>query len=82
MAAVMGIDFKYVHADLEFQGAQFKDVVVRYKGNSTSTTSWPVSWPLPVDLPALAEEVVAELGAAGREDQVESAPGPSWATLS
>lgn len=30
-----GIDFQYVHADLEFEGVALKDVAVRYKGNGT-----------------------------------------------
>ncbi|MEO8128425.1 MAG: CotH kinase family protein [Bryobacteraceae bacterium] len=39
MSALMGIDFQYVHADLDFAGAIFKDVAVRYKGNSTFAMS-------------------------------------------
>jgi spore coat protein CotH len=35
LAAAAGIDFKYVHADLEFAGQLLKDVAVRYKGNGT-----------------------------------------------
>jgi hypothetical protein len=35
LAAAMGIEFTYVHADLEFEGRHFKDVGVRYKGNGT-----------------------------------------------
>ena len=35
LASAMGIEFKYVHADLEFDGLTFKDVGVRYKGNGT-----------------------------------------------
>jgi spore coat protein CotH len=35
MAGAMGLDFQYVHADLEFGGQLFKDVAVRYKGNNT-----------------------------------------------
>ncbi|MHA3773419.1 CotH kinase family protein [Verrucomicrobiota bacterium sgz303538] len=35
IASAMGIEFKYVHANLEFEGEQFKDVAVRYKGNGT-----------------------------------------------
>ena len=35
VAAAMGIEFKYVHAELEFEGITFKDVGVRYKGNGT-----------------------------------------------
>ena len=35
VAGAMGIEFKYVHADLEFAGLTFKDVGVRYKGNGT-----------------------------------------------
>jgi spore coat protein CotH len=35
LASAMGIEFVYVHADLDFQGHQLKDVGVRYKGNGT-----------------------------------------------
>lgn len=35
VAAMMGIEFSYVHADFEFEGQWFKDVAVRYKGNGT-----------------------------------------------
>ncbi len=35
LSAASGIDFKFVHADLEFAGRSLRDVAVRYKGNST-----------------------------------------------
>jgi spore coat protein H len=35
LASMMGIEFKFVHADLEFAGETIKDVGVRYKGNGT-----------------------------------------------
>ena len=35
LAGASGIDFQYVHADMEFEGKQIKDVGVRYKGNGT-----------------------------------------------
>ena len=35
LASAAGIEFKYVHADLDFDGKQIKDVGVRYKGNGT-----------------------------------------------
>lgn len=31
----MGLDFPYVHAELDLSGTALKDVAVRYKGNST-----------------------------------------------
>jgi spore coat protein H len=34
-----GLDFPEVHADLDFNGQQFKDVAVRYKGNFTYMAS-------------------------------------------
>ncbi len=34
-SAMSGIDFQYVHADLDFDGTQLKDIAIRYKGNST-----------------------------------------------
>ena len=35
VAAMMGVDFKQVHASVEIEGQVFKDVAVRYKGNGT-----------------------------------------------
>ena len=35
IAVALGIEFEYVHADLEFEGHLLKDVGVRYKGNGT-----------------------------------------------
>lgn len=35
VAGMSGIDFEYVHADLDFDGQAFADVAVRYKGNGT-----------------------------------------------
>lgn len=35
LASAMGVEFTYVHADLDFAGRTFKDVAVRYKGNGT-----------------------------------------------
>ena len=33
--AQFGLEFNYVHADLEFEGATFRDVAVRFKGSAT-----------------------------------------------
>ncbi len=35
LSAMSGVDFQYVHGDLEFAGEKFGDVAVRYKGNSS-----------------------------------------------
>lgn len=35
VAAMVGIEFNYVHADLEFEGRTVRDVGIRYKGNGT-----------------------------------------------
>ena len=35
LAGAAGIDFQYVHADLDFDGLALRDVAVRYKGNGT-----------------------------------------------
>jgi spore coat protein CotH len=35
LASAAGVEFAYVHADLEFNGQVVKDVGVRYKGNGT-----------------------------------------------
>jgi hypothetical protein len=34
-SSAFGIEFAYVHADLEFEGRLLRDVAVRYKGNGT-----------------------------------------------
>ncbi len=39
LSSAFGIDFPTVHADLQFAGATFKDVAVRYKGNGTFVES-------------------------------------------
>lgn len=41
-AAMMGVNFAYVHADLEFGTNHFKDVGVRYKGNGTFLSSYDI----------------------------------------
>ncbi len=35
LSAALGVEFEYVHADLEFEGHLLRDVGVRYKGNGT-----------------------------------------------
>lgn len=35
VAGAAGVEFNYVHADLDFEGKQLKNVAVRYKGNGT-----------------------------------------------
>jgi len=35
MSAMMGMEFNYVHAAIDFNGTVLKDVGIRYKGNST-----------------------------------------------
>lgn len=35
LASAAGVEFKYVHADFDFEGQLFKDIAVRYKGNGT-----------------------------------------------
>lgn len=35
IASVLGFEFQHVHADLEFEGRNFPDVALRYKGNGT-----------------------------------------------
>lgn len=35
IASAFGIQYEYVHADLEFEGQPLRDVAVRYKGNGT-----------------------------------------------
>jgi hypothetical protein len=39
VTAMQGIEFNYVHADLELDGKTFTDVAVRYKGNQTFMAS-------------------------------------------
>ena len=35
LMSMMGVEFEWVHADIDFGGKEFKDVAVRYKGNGT-----------------------------------------------
>lgn len=35
LSSMMGVEFEYVHADLDFEGLKFADVAVRSKGNGT-----------------------------------------------
>jgi hypothetical protein len=39
LASAMGIEFEYVHADLEFERQLFTNIAVRYKGNGTFVES-------------------------------------------
>jgi len=41
VSGMMGIEFKYVHADMEFEGETFNDIGLRYKGNGTFMESRP-----------------------------------------
>ena len=51
IASAMGVEFAYVHADLDFEGQTFKDVGVRYKGNGTFLESrGSLKRPLKIDL--------------------------------
>jgi spore coat protein H len=51
MAGMMGLDYQYVHADLDFEGWQFRNVSVRYKGNNTFMMSRnSLKRPLKIDL--------------------------------
>ncbi|MBL8209852.1 MAG: CotH kinase family protein [Bryobacterales bacterium] len=51
MSAAAGIDFQYVHADLDFNGRTLTDVAVRYKGNKTYMMSRnSLKRPLKIDL--------------------------------
>jgi spore coat protein CotH len=51
LAGMMGIDFVWVKADLEFDGLKFENVGVRYKGNGTYAESqMQLKRPLKIDL--------------------------------
>src|SRR5262249_55902056 len=51
LSAMMGTDFEYVRADLEFEGRVFPDVAVRYKGNGTFMESrGTLKRPLKIDI--------------------------------
>jgi len=39
LASAMGIEFEYVHAQLDFESASFTNVAIRYKGNGTFAQS-------------------------------------------
>jgi spore coat protein H len=50
-SALLGLDFEYVRADLEFEGKTFPDVAVRYKGNGTFMEArGSLKRPLKIDL--------------------------------
>ncbi len=51
LAAMMGVEFEHVHADLDFEGKAFPDVAVRYKGNGTFVESrGSLKRPLKIDI--------------------------------
>lgn len=51
VAGMLGIEFNYAHAQLDFAGQRFPDVAVRYKGNGTYLTSQSsLKRPLKVDI--------------------------------
>ncbi|CAN5819126.1 hypothetical protein BH09VER1_BH09VER1_46860 [soil metagenome] len=51
MAGAIGVDFPYVHADLNFDGEAISDVAARYKGNNTYIMSRnALKRPLKLDL--------------------------------
>ncbi len=51
LAAIMGLEFTQVHADVDFDGHPFANVALRYKGNGTFVESrTSVKRPLKVDL--------------------------------
>jgi spore coat protein CotH len=51
MSAAIGIDFEYVHADLDFDGTVLRNIAVRYKGNNTFMMSRnSLKKPLKLDL--------------------------------
>ena len=50
LSSAMGIEFDYVHADLEFDGSTFTKVGIRYKGNGTYLQAGGTKRPLKLDL--------------------------------
>jgi spore coat protein H len=51
MSAVSGVDFEYVHADLDFDGTLLRNIAVRYKGNNSYMQSRnSIKRPLKLDL--------------------------------
>jgi hypothetical protein len=56
LASILGIEFTHVRADLEFEGAKFENVAVRYKGNGTFVESRAgIKRPLKIDLDKFAK---------------------------
>jgi spore coat protein CotH len=72
----MGIEFKYVHADLEFQGKHFKDVAVRYKGNSTYMMASPTKRSLKVDFNKFVKGL--KLAGVTKLNFANNVSDPSW----
>lgn len=51
ISAASGVDFEYVHADLDFDGTLLRNIAVRYKGNNTYMQSRnSIKRPLKLDL--------------------------------
>jgi hypothetical protein len=51
LSSMVGVDFEYVHAALEFEGQEFADVAVLYNGNGTfKELRGPLKRSLKIDL--------------------------------
>lgn len=77
MSAASGLDFKYVHADLEFEGQSITNVAARYKGNNTFMESRnSIKRSLKIDLNKFSkEQTFAELSKINLHNNVTDA---SW----
>ncbi len=77
MAGMMGVDFQYVNADLQFEDWQFPRVAVRYKGNNTFMMSRnSIKKPLKIDLNK--NDLSRKLGGVGKLNLHNSVNDPSW----
>lgn len=77
LASAMGIEFDYVHADLEFEQLRFTNIAVRYKGNGTFVESrGTLKRSLKLDLNEFVKgQKLARLGKLNLHNNVAD---PSW----
>ena len=77
LAAARGLEFDYVHADLEFAGRRFTNVAARYKGNGTYMRSQgSLKRPLKADLNGFVQsQKLAEISKLNFHNNVAD---PSW----
>jgi len=77
LAGMMGLDFQYAHADLDFEDWQFRNVSVRYKGNNTYMMSRN-SFKRPIKIDLDKGYRGRKLGGAAKLNLHNGVNDPSW----